>query len=115
MRRLFITATKAMQRLFKTIGVISIVALVATMISPVTAEITAVQSDLLVCSFALNSERSGWDLSVPEYVAEAARRGLSAAVYEMIDGRKSVSAHGPSEMPVWGFRYSPSVMTSIST
>ena len=28
-----------------------------------------------------------------------------AAVYEMIDGRKSVSAHGTREMPVWGFRY----------
>ena len=30
------------------------------------------------------------------------------AVSEVIDGRKSVSAHGPREMPVWGFRYMPS-------
>lgn len=30
------------------------------------------------------------------------------AIYETIDGRKSVSAHGTSEMPIWGFRYMPS-------
>ncbi len=28
-----------------------------------------------------------------------------ATVYEMIDGRKSVSAHGTREMPVWGDRF----------
>ena len=32
-----------------------------------------------------------------------------SAVYETIDGRKSVSAHGPRDMPIWGFRYLPSV------
>jgi len=30
------------------------------------------------------------------------------AVYEIIDGRKFVEAHGPREMPIWGFRYIPS-------
>ena len=37
-----------------------------------------------------------------------------AAVYETIDGRKSVSAHGTGEMPVWGFRYSASVRMSVA-
>ncbi len=27
------------------------------------------------------------------------------AVYEMIDGRRSVGAHGPREMPIWGDRF----------
>ena len=26
-------------------------------------------------------------------------------VYEVIDGRKPVGAHGPSDMPIWGARY----------
>ena len=30
------------------------------------------------------------------------------AIYEVIDGRKSVKAHGTREMPIWGFRYTPS-------
>ncbi len=30
------------------------------------------------------------------------------AVYEKIDGRQEVKAHGPREMPVWGYRYMPS-------
>jgi len=30
------------------------------------------------------------------------------AVFEVVDGRKSVSAHGTREMPIWGFRYMPS-------
>lgn len=30
------------------------------------------------------------------------------AVSEVIDGRKSISAHGTREMPIWGFRYMPS-------
>ena len=29
------------------------------------------------------------------------------AVYETIDGRKSVSAHSTREMPIWGIRYLP--------
>ena len=29
------------------------------------------------------------------------------AVYEVIDGRKSISSHGTREMPIWGYRYSP--------
>jgi len=28
-----------------------------------------------------------------------------SAVYEVIDGRKAVTAHGTSEMPIWGDRY----------
>jgi mono/diheme cytochrome c family protein len=27
------------------------------------------------------------------------------AVYEVIDGRKSIRAHGTREMPIWGLRY----------
>ncbi len=30
------------------------------------------------------------------------------AVYEKIDGRQEVKAHGPRDMPVWGYRYLPS-------
>jgi hypothetical protein len=30
------------------------------------------------------------------------------AVYEVIDGRKSIKAHGTREMPIWGLRYTPS-------
>jgi mono/diheme cytochrome c family protein len=29
------------------------------------------------------------------------------AVYEKIDGRKEVKAHGPRDMPVWGYQYMP--------
>jgi mono/diheme cytochrome c family protein len=29
------------------------------------------------------------------------------AVYEKIDGRQEVMAHGPRDMPVWGYRYTP--------
>ena len=29
------------------------------------------------------------------------------AVYEKIDGRQEVKAHGPRDMPVWGYRYTP--------
>lgn len=29
------------------------------------------------------------------------------AVYEKIDGRQEVKAHGSREMPVWGYRYAP--------
>jgi mono/diheme cytochrome c family protein len=28
-------------------------------------------------------------------------------VYEIIDGRKSISSHGTREMPIWGYRYTP--------
>jgi hypothetical protein len=37
-----------------------------------------------------------------------------AAVFETIDGRKSVSAHGTGEMPIWGFRYRASVRMSVA-
>ena len=29
------------------------------------------------------------------------------AVYETIDGRRTISAHGTHEMPIWGERYNP--------
>lgn len=29
------------------------------------------------------------------------------AVHEIIDGRKSIRAHGTREMPIWGLRYAP--------
>jgi mono/diheme cytochrome c family protein len=31
------------------------------------------------------------------------------AVYETIDGRKTVSAHGTREMPIWGERFNPTL------
>jgi len=30
------------------------------------------------------------------------------AVYEKIDGRQEIQAHGPRDMPIWGYRYTPS-------
>jgi hypothetical protein len=30
-----------------------------------------------------------------------------SAVYEIIDGRKTVMAHGTRDMPIWGDRYVP--------
>ena len=29
------------------------------------------------------------------------------AVYEKIDGRQEVKTHGPRDMPIWGYRYTP--------
>jgi hypothetical protein len=37
------------------------------------------------------------------------------AVYEVIDGRKSVKAHGTREIPIWGFRYTPSPNQALSS
>lgn len=31
-------------------------------------------------------------------------------VYETIDGRKQIAAHGPRDMPIWGARYSESAV-----
>lgn len=31
-----------------------------------------------------------------------------SSVYEVIDGRQAVLAHGPRDMPIWGLRYKPS-------
>ena len=36
------------------------------------------------------------------------------AVYEIIDGRNPVEAHGTREMPIWGFRYMPSPYEAVS-
>jgi mono/diheme cytochrome c family protein len=35
-------------------------------------------------------------------------------VYETIDGRLDVKSHGSREMPVWGFRYNPSLIQGFS-
>jgi hypothetical protein len=35
-------------------------------------------------------------------------------VYETIDGRQEVKSHGSREMPVWGFRYNPSLIQGFS-
>jgi len=35
-----------------------------------------------------------------------------SVVYEVIDGRQEVKAHGPRDMPVWGERYVPSLSLS---
>ena len=37
-----------------------------------------------------------------------------SAVYEMIDGRKQLQAHGTREMPIWGFRYMPSPYEAVN-
>ena len=36
------------------------------------------------------------------------------AIYETIDGRKLVNAHGTREMPIWGFKYMPSPNQALS-
>ncbi len=36
------------------------------------------------------------------------------AVYEMIDGRRQVVAHGTRDMPIWGFRYMPSPYEAVN-
>jgi mono/diheme cytochrome c family protein len=36
------------------------------------------------------------------------------SVYEVIDGRKQVEAHGTREMPIWGFRYMPSPYEAVN-
>lgn len=36
----------------------------------------------------------------------------TSAMYELIDGRKSVRAHGTSDMPVWGAVYSAKIASS---
>jgi hypothetical protein len=30
------------------------------------------------------------------------------AIYETIDGRQEIKAHGTRDMPIWGYRYTPS-------
>ena len=37
------------------------------------------------------------------------------AIYETIDGRKAVGAHGTRDMPIWGFRYMPSPNQALGT
>ena len=66
-----------MQRLFKTIGVVTVVTL--TLAAVASAQYITTISDRVVCANALNRERSAWDQNpgFSEYVAEAARRRLS--------------------------------------
>jgi mono/diheme cytochrome c family protein len=35
------------------------------------------------------------------------------SVYEMIDGRKTVIAHGTRDMPIWGDRYAPELTKAL--
>jgi hypothetical protein len=35
-------------------------------------------------------------------------------VYEKIDGRQEVKAHGTREMPIWGYRYMPCANPSLN-
>ena len=35
------------------------------------------------------------------------------SVYEVVDGRKPVEAHGTRDMPIWGFRYMPSAHEAV--
>ena len=37
-----------------------------------------------------------------------------SAVYEVIDGRKAVIAHGTRDMPIWGNRYTPDPNSALS-
>ncbi len=37
-----------------------------------------------------------------------------SAVYEKIDGRQEVKAHGTRDMPVWGYRYAPLPSSALS-
>src|SRR6516225_1994166 len=34
-------------------------------------------------------------------------------VYEAIDGRQAIVAHGPRDMPVWGLRYNPLTLDQV--
>jgi len=36
------------------------------------------------------------------------------AVYESVDGRQEIKSHGTRDMPVWGYRYTPSPNLSSS-
>jgi mono/diheme cytochrome c family protein len=45
---------------------------------------------------------------IPDLTVLAKRNGgvfPVAQVYEIIDGRREVKAHGPREMPIWGMQY----------
>ncbi len=51
------------------------------------------------------------ELSVPDLTTLAKRNGgvfPVSRVYDMIDGREEVKAHGSREMPIWGKHYSVS-------
>ncbi len=50
--------------------------------------------------------------SVPSLATLAERNGgvfPVVRVYGMIDGREQVAGHGPSDMPIWGDRYSSQI------
>ncbi len=36
------------------------------------------------------------------------------AIYQAIDGRLVVTAHGTREMPIWGYRYAPDLNMAAS-
>jgi mono/diheme cytochrome c family protein len=35
-------------------------------------------------------------------------------IYDVIDGRQEVKAHGVRDMPIWGFRYSPAPISGVN-
>lgn len=61
---------------------------------------------------------SGALKSAPSDLTTLARKNNGVfpvnAVYEMIDGRKQVEAHGTRDMPIWGFRYMPSPYEAVN-
>jgi mono/diheme cytochrome c family protein len=35
-------------------------------------------------------------------------------IYDIIDGRQEIKSHGPRDMPIWGFRYSPAPIPGVN-
>jgi hypothetical protein len=85
-----------MQRLFKIIGGVSVVALTLSEVVGSSAQ-TSSLPDRALCVNALNRERSVWNSSTffSEDVAEAARRGLTIAACRQLIAQSPFSA--PSE------------------
>jgi hypothetical protein len=69
-----------MRRLFKTIGVVGIVALTLAAVAESSAQsISKLELERILCASALSADKSAWDRSPDnaKRVAEAARRGLT--------------------------------------
>jgi hypothetical protein len=91
--------TKAMQRLFKTIGAVGVVALTLAAVAQSSAQMGTKThfTETFLCLRALNSERSGWDNNSEVYVAEAARRGLTVeACRQMLAQPSSAPTDNPT-------------------
>jgi hypothetical protein len=87
---------KAMQRLFKTIGAVGIVALIWAAVAETAAALADkdIISDQTVCRRGLNSERSAWTKD-SFYAEEAARRGLT------VDACRKLIAQQPPTAPTF--------------